>query len=100
MSEKQWHKMRLPTGNDPVGRVEVHENDHTPSWMRPGAANGNAFARFDMHNCADWLSITVSENYEGKLGQSCGKEVMMTLDGAAARALYQLMSMRFGGRLK
>lgn len=70
--------------------VEVYMRKRTPSWKRYG--NGHAFVRLTMHKDADWLDIDVEE-----VGESSSKRTMVVLDGAEARALYDMLKKRFGG---
>lgn len=53
---KQWHQTRI---DGPLRHLEVHLTENTPSWRKYGS--GHATVEFKSHDCADWLSLAVTE---------------------------------------
>lgn len=90
MEKKQTTRLVKNTAN--TEKLEIHFPDHMPSWMRY-CDGGYAHFEATFHNAAEWLALTVVEGHD-----KARKETMVTLEPESARALYDFLHTRFGGK--
>jgi len=80
--------------------LRVHIADHQPSWKRIMARKGHANIEFSMTliEGKNWLDIDARECYISEENRTIEKRAMLCLEEPAARALYEMLNLKFGGK--